>query len=89
MNQWIPSPRSAIPEHRKPEEMDSWELIAMFRHARALLGFGPNVQLTRALVNFMAAAHHELERRGECNDEYLLGALAPTRRLVIEAVHEP
>jgi len=54
--------------------MDSWELIAMFRHARALLGFTPNAQLTRALVNFMAAAHHELERRGECNDEYLLGA---------------
>ena len=55
--------------------MDSWELIAMFRHARTLLGFTPNVQLTQALVNFMSAARHELERRGECNDEYLLGAL--------------
>jgi len=57
--------------------MDSWELIAMFRHARTLLGFTPNAQLSRALVNFMSAAHRELERRGECNDEYLLGALAP------------
>ena len=53
--------------------MDSWELIAMFRHARALLGFTPNVQLSQALVNFMTAAHHELERRGECDDDYLLG----------------
>ncbi len=54
--------------------MDSWELIAMFRHARALLGFNPNARLARALADFMSAAHQELERRGECNDDYLLGA---------------
>jgi hypothetical protein len=74
MTQRTPGHRIAVPEHRSPREMDSWELIAMFRHARVLLGFGPGAQLTRALVNFMAAAYRELERRGECDDEYLLGA---------------
>jgi len=34
----------------------------------------PATEHSQALVNFMAAARHELERRGECNDDYLLGA---------------
>ena len=54
--------------------MDSWELIATFRHARALMGFTPNAQLARALANFMFAVRCELARRGECNDEYLYSA---------------
>jgi hypothetical protein len=44
------------PEHRKPADMRSWELTAMVRHARTLMDFSPNAQLSRALVNFMFAA---------------------------------
>jgi hypothetical protein len=63
-----------IPAHRKPQDMDSWELIAMFRHAHAMMHFTPSAQLSRALVNFMSTARHELKRRGECNDDYLFSA---------------
>ncbi|WP_300604299.1 hypothetical protein [Trebonia sp.] len=63
-----------IPEHRKPADIDSPELIAMFRHARALLDSTPGAQLSRGLANFMWAARHELRRRGECDDEYLYSA---------------
>ena len=62
------------PEHRKPADMQSWELTSMVRHARALMEFKPNAQLARSLVNFMAAARWELQRRGENNDEYLNSA---------------
>ena len=51
--------------------MRSWELTVMVRHARALLEFTPNVQLSRALVNFMSSARCELERRGDSNEDYL------------------
>jgi hypothetical protein len=70
------SPAAAVtgPEHRSPGDMDSWELIAMFRHARALSGFTPGAQLSRALANFMFAARRELAHRGECDDDYLYSA---------------
>jgi hypothetical protein len=46
----------------------------MVRHAHALMEFTPNAQLARALVNFMAAARLELQRRGDSNEEYLNSA---------------
>jgi hypothetical protein len=51
------NPVTVGPEHRKPARIRSWELAAMVRHARALMEYTPNVQLSRALVNFMSAAH--------------------------------
>jgi hypothetical protein len=54
--------------------MRSWELAAMVRHARALMEFTPNAQLSRALVNFMSTARWELKRRGDNNDDYLNSA---------------
>jgi hypothetical protein len=67
-----PAPRPATgPDHRAPRDMDTWELIATFRHARALLGFTPGAQLSRALANFMFAARRELAHRGEYDDDYL------------------
>lgn len=68
------SRRMTGPDHRAPRDMDTWELVATFRHARALLGFTPGVQLSRALANFMFAARRELAHRGECDDDYLYSA---------------
>jgi hypothetical protein len=70
----MPARQMAAPEHRQPCDMDSWELIAMFRHARTLMTFTPNAQLSRALANFMFNARCELERRGDFKAEYLLGS---------------
>jgi hypothetical protein len=64
----------ARPEHRAPEEMDSWELIACYRHARALASFTPSAQLARALANFLSLAQKELEARDEWRPDYLLSA---------------
>jgi hypothetical protein len=74
MTELPPARPRTVPEHRKPADIDSWELIAMFRHARALAEATPGAQLSRALANFMFTARRELQGRGECNDEYLFSA---------------
>lgn len=49
--------------HRKPSDMQTWEIIAVYRHAYQIMSFRPNAQLARALANFMGSAQAELERR--------------------------
>ena len=43
--------------------MQTWEIIAAYRHAYQIMSFRPNAQLARALANFMGSAQAELERR--------------------------
>ena len=46
-------PENNGPLHRKPSDMQTWEIIAAYRHAYQIMSFRPNAQLARALANFM------------------------------------
>jgi len=63
-------PESSRPVHRKPSEMQTWEIIAAYRHAYQIMSFYPGAQLARALANFMGSAQGELERRGAWAPDY-------------------
>jgi hypothetical protein len=67
-------PDSNGPVHRKPGEMQTWEIIAAYRHAYQIMSFYPNAQLSRALVNFMCNAQGELEKRKAWLPEYARSA---------------
>ena len=49
-------PENNRPLHRKPSDMQTWEIIAAYRHAYQIMSFCPNAQLARALANFMGSA---------------------------------
>jgi hypothetical protein len=54
--------------------MQTWEIIAAYRHAYQIMSFRPNAQLARALANFMGSAQAELERRDAWAPEYAKSA---------------
>jgi hypothetical protein len=56
---------------RAPSDMQSWEIIATYRHAWALAEFEPSGYLAKALANWKSIAQCELERRGEWHPEML------------------
>ena len=49
------------PVHRTPRDMETWEIIIAFHHARLLASIMPNAQLSHALANFIFTASKELE----------------------------
>jgi hypothetical protein len=59
------------PVHRAPQEMQTWEIIIAFHHARQLAGIMPSAQLSHALANFIYSASKELEERGAWNAKQL------------------
>ncbi len=63
-----------VPVHRGPADMESWEIIAAYRHAHALASYNPNARLAKELANWKLHAQGELERRGQWNAAYLLDA---------------
>ena len=67
-------PENNGPLHRKPSDMQTWEIIAAYRHAYQIISFRPNAQLARALANFMGSAQAELERRDAWAPEYAKSA---------------
>ena len=67
-------PENDGPVHRKPSEMQTWEIIAAYRHAYQIASLRPNAQLARALANFMGHAQGELERRDAWAPEYARSA---------------
>jgi hypothetical protein len=56
---------------RAPKDMQSWEIIATYRHAWALATYVPSGYLAKALANWKSTARHELEQRGEWRPEKL------------------
>jgi hypothetical protein len=54
--------------------MQTWEIIAAYRHAYQIMSFRPNAQLARALANFMGHAQGELERRDAWTPDYAKSA---------------
>ena len=54
--------------------MQTWEIIAAYRHAYQIASLRPNAQLARALANFMGHAQGELERRDAWAPEYARSA---------------
>jgi hypothetical protein len=56
---------------RAPKDMQSWEIIATYRHAWALATYVPSGYLAKALANWKSTARHELEQRGEWHPEKL------------------
>jgi hypothetical protein len=62
------------PVHRTPREMETWEIIIAFHHARLLASIMPNAQLSHALANFIFTASKELEERGEWSAKQLTSA---------------
>ena len=67
-------PENNGPLHRKPSEMQTWEIIAAYRHAYQIMTFLPNAQLARALANFMCHAQGELEKRDAWTPDYAKSA---------------
>ena len=56
-------PENNGPLHRKPGDMQTWEIIAAYTpRLPDFMSFYPNAQLARALANFMGHAQGELER---------------------------
>jgi hypothetical protein len=56
---------------RAPSDMQSWEIIATYRHAWVLARYAPSGYLAKALANWQVAAQRELERRDEWRPEIL------------------
>jgi hypothetical protein len=67
-------PENDGPVHRKPRDMETWEIIAAYRHAYQIMSFYPNAQLARALANFMCNAQGELEKRDAWTPAYAKSA---------------
>ena len=67
-------PENSGPLHCKPSDMQTWEIIAAYRHAYQIMSFHPNAQLARALANFMGHAQGELERRDAWTPDYARSA---------------
>jgi hypothetical protein len=57
--------------NRKPEEMETWELIAAYRHAYALAGFNPSAPLAKMLSGWMFTVRNILQSRGRYDPSYL------------------
>jgi hypothetical protein len=57
--------------NRKPEDMDTWELIIAYRHARALAKLNLSAALAKALSGWMFTVRHVLEKRGQYDKSYL------------------
>jgi hypothetical protein len=50
--------------NRKPEDMETWELVNSYRHAHALAEIKPSAPLDKALSGWMFTVRRVLETRG-------------------------
>jgi hypothetical protein len=57
--------------NRQPADMETWEVIATYRWAWALLQYAPAKPLDKALSNWLAMAKAELRQRGQWRPEAL------------------
>lgn len=56
---------------RKPEDMETSELVTAYRHAHALAGFRPSPSLAKALAGWMFTVRRVLETRGQHDFSHL------------------